>query len=144
MMLIDDPIYLLNTCDKNGFFIPPPRMISSANLSIFLTSMSLSLTFAPPNIAKTGLLGFYRNLPKKSSSLCISNPPTLNLWLTPTTLLCARWAAPKASFTKQLPNWEIWSWNNFILLGYILILSLPFFKWPISSGWYRTFSHKNI
>lgn len=138
--MIESPICLLNTCDKNGFFIPPPNIISSANYNIFFTNFNLSDTFAPPNIAKTGLLGFYKKLPKKLSYFSINKPATLNLWLIPTTLLCALCAVPNASLTKQLPNCDNCDLNYLIFYGSAFIfVPSDFLALPVSSKWKRTF-----
>ena len=75
----------------------------------------------------------------------IRRPATRKLWLIPTTLLWARWAVPKASLTKQSPNWLSWFLNYLTFSGSALtFLPDESFILPSSSMWNRTFSHKNI
>jgi len=112
-------------------------MINSSTCLIkLLINLILSLTFAPPKMANTGLVGSVNTLSKYSNSFFIKNPATLCSHLIPTIELCALCAVPKASLTKISPKCVKEVLNLLIssLLGLITVtpsLSSPF---PSSSA----------
>mmetsp|Transcript_36745 Transcript_36745/g.79610 ORF Transcript_36745/g.79610 Transcript_36745/m.79610 type:complete len:211 (-) Transcript_36745:185-817(-) len=77
--------------------MPPPTIMMSTLSSMFLMSWILSLTLAPPKMAKTGRAGSSKTLAKASNSLAINPPLHLMSKPSPTMELWARWAVPKAS-----------------------------------------------
>mmetsp|Transcript_30094 Transcript_30094/g.54694 ORF Transcript_30094/g.54694 Transcript_30094/m.54694 type:complete len:211 (+) Transcript_30094:952-1584(+) len=77
--------------------MPPPMIILSTLSSKFLISRILSLTLAPPRMARSGRCGLSKTFANASSSFCINHPDALMGKPSPTMELCARWAVPKAS-----------------------------------------------
>ena len=59
---------------RKVYAIPPPIIRESTLFSRFSINRILSLTFAPPIIARRGLFGFSTALPKYFTSFSIKNP----------------------------------------------------------------------
>mmetsp|Transcript_111925 Transcript_111925/g.316302 ORF Transcript_111925/g.316302 Transcript_111925/m.316302 type:complete len:363 (+) Transcript_111925:164-1252(+) len=83
------PILMPSFTFKKVYAMPPPIIIIFTLSSIFLMSWILSLTFAPPRIAKTGRLGVSRTLANASNSFCTRKPHARWAKPSPTMLLCA-------------------------------------------------------
>mmetsp|Transcript_57448 Transcript_57448/g.136774 ORF Transcript_57448/g.136774 Transcript_57448/m.136774 type:complete len:212 (-) Transcript_57448:549-1184(-) len=91
------PMFMPFATFKKVKAMPPPTIILSTLSSMFMISWILSLTFAPPRMANTGLAGLSRTFAKASSSLPMRSPAHFTSKPSPTMELCARCAVPKAS-----------------------------------------------
>mmetsp|Transcript_18131 Transcript_18131/g.38949 ORF Transcript_18131/g.38949 Transcript_18131/m.38949 type:complete len:252 (-) Transcript_18131:524-1279(-) len=95
----DEPMDIPCKTFRNVKAMPPPMIILSTLASKFLMRRILSLTLAPPRIARTGFDGQSSTLPKAASSLATRKPAALTSKPSPTMEECARCAVPKASLT---------------------------------------------
>ena len=85
---------------RNVKHMPPPMTSVSTTDSSASTTPSLSLTLAPPSTATNGRFASARRPPSTSASRCSRRPAALGRRCGgPTIDACARWLAPKASFT---------------------------------------------
>ena len=84
--------------------MPPPIIISSTLSNMFSISWILSLTLAPPRMARKGCSGWHKALAKYSSSFLRRNPAARRSKPSPIMLEWARWAVPKASLTYTSAN----------------------------------------
>mmetsp|Transcript_105309 Transcript_105309/g.255678 ORF Transcript_105309/g.255678 Transcript_105309/m.255678 type:complete len:211 (-) Transcript_105309:568-1200(-) len=91
------PMAMPSLTFRKVYAMPPPMIILLTLSSMFMMSCILSLTLAPPKMARTGLAGLSRTLAKASSSLDMRPPEHFTSKPSPTMELCARWAVPKAS-----------------------------------------------
>merc|ERR1719313_3142339 len=93
----DVPMAMPSLTFRYVYAIPPPMMILLTLSSMFMMSWILSLTLAPPRMARTGLVGVSKILANASSSLDIRAPAAFTSKPSPTIELWALWAVPKAS-----------------------------------------------
>mmetsp|Transcript_18270 Transcript_18270/g.42595 ORF Transcript_18270/g.42595 Transcript_18270/m.42595 type:complete len:236 (-) Transcript_18270:454-1161(-) len=91
------PISMLFSTLRKVKAMPPPIIILFTLEHRFLMSWILSLTLAPPKMAKTGLAGLSKTFAKADNSACMRKPEHLMSNPSPTMELCARCAVPKAS-----------------------------------------------
>mmetsp|Transcript_15516 Transcript_15516/g.29289 ORF Transcript_15516/g.29289 Transcript_15516/m.29289 type:complete len:227 (-) Transcript_15516:138-818(-) len=134
---------MLSLIFRKVYAMPPPMIILSTLSSIFMMSWILSLTLAPPRIARTGFAGVSRTFEKALSSLPIKSPAHFTSKPSPTMELCARWAVPKASLQYTSASFLMEARNaaTFSLSALILLPSgsTPL---PSSSTWNRRFSKR--
>ena len=98
---------------KKVLAMPPPIRILSAFFSRLSMTPILSEILAPPRMATKGRSGFSMALPRKAISFSISRPATAGIRrATPSVEACARWAEPKASFTKTSPRFASFAANS--------------------------------
>mmetsp|Transcript_7423 Transcript_7423/g.16344 ORF Transcript_7423/g.16344 Transcript_7423/m.16344 type:complete len:387 (-) Transcript_7423:608-1768(-) len=80
----EPPISMLLITLRKVKAIPPPMIILFTFEHKFLISWILSLTFAPPKMASTGLAGLSKTLAKAESSACMRKPEHLTSKPSPT------------------------------------------------------------